>query len=147
MLSKRNFVKLMLGAVLASNAAFGLAADLPDDSVAIHYHRPDGKYQDWGVHLWRRAGGSPDLPLEGISWGSPMMPTGEDDFGVFWQRRVAEFGKDGKVYYIIHKGDRKEQLGRDMDFDPKKGREVWVVSGDKNIYFSKEEALKAIPKQ
>ncbi|WP_137936047.1 pullulanase-associated domain-containing protein [Chitinivorax sp. B] len=143
MLSKRNFLKWALVAVWSASASLTLAGEQPDDVVTIHYSRPDGAYEGWGLHVWRREGGTPDMPLDGVDWHNPAKISGKDDFGVYWQRKVAEFGKSGVVYYIIHKGDRKEQGGKDMQFDTKQTREIWVNAGDRNIYLSLEAALKA----
>jgi len=46
------------------------------------------------------------------------------------------------VNYIVHKGDTKEQGGRDMKFDGKTLKEIWVNSGDRKIYASLEDAKK-----
>ncbi len=126
-------------AVIALAIAPALAAP-PEGKIQINYHRCDGKYDRWGVHLWK----SPNMPLPDIEWPNPMMPTGKNDFGVFWQVDLSEFntGSKAQVNYIIHKGDIKEQGAKDMAFDGNAHKEIWVVNGDRTIYFSKEEALK-----
>ena len=84
-----------------------------------------------------------DMPIGGISWGSPMMPTGKDGFGVYWFVKASEF-RNGKVNYIIHKGDSKDQCAKDMFwFIETQGREAFINSGDCNIYFKVEDALAA----
>ena len=114
------------------------SANPPAGSVAINYNRCDSNYDGWGAHLWK----DPAVPLPGIEWGNPRPPTGKSDFGVFWNVKIDEFAK-GKANYIIHKGDSKEQGGRDQDFDPNTTKEVWVLSGDKKTYTSLEDAKKA----
>jgi len=71
-----------------------------------------------------------------------MMPTGKNDFGIFFQADFKEFSK-GKVNYIVHKGDSKDQGGRDMSFDGNTVKEIWVNNGDRKIYTSLEDAKKA----
>ncbi len=110
----------------------------PEGKVQINYNRCDNTYDGWGVHLWK----NPGIPLEGIEWQKPMMPTGKNDFGVFWQADLSAFGSSGNVNYIVHKGDTKEQGGRDMKFDGKTLKEIWVNSGDRKIYASLEDAKK-----
>jgi Bacterial pullanase-associated domain len=112
----------------------------PDGKIEINYHRCDGNYAKWGVHLWK----SPNMPLPDIEWPNPMMPTGTNDFGVYWHADLAEFntGSKAQVNYIIHKGDIKEQGAKDMKFDGNGHKAIWVVTGDAAIYYSKEEALK-----
>ena len=57
-------------AVIALAISPALAAP-PDGKIEINYHRCDGKYEKWGVHLWK----SPNMPLPDIEWPNPMMPT------------------------------------------------------------------------
>lgn len=124
------------------------------DTVVIHYNRPDGNYDGWGLHVWESfqkkaeaadewaAKEMSDRPLEGVTWFKPVKPTGKDDFGIYWAIPAKEFG-NGRVNYIIHKGDKKDQCSKDMFWTIDKGLENWVVAGDCNIRLSKEEALKA----
>jgi hypothetical protein len=129
---------LVLGPLLAGPA--WSTSNPPAGMVAINYNRCDGNYQDWGVHLWQRGPGGP--AIAGVTWASPVMPTGKTDFGVFWHVKLSEF-PEGKVNYIIHKGDNKDQGGRDMQFDGNTVKEIWVNSGDRKIYTSLEDAKKA----
>lgn len=117
-----------------------LLAEPPAGKIEINYHRCDGNYTKWGVHLWK----SPNMPLPDIEWPNPMMPTGKTDFGVYWHADAEEFktGAKMQVNYIIHKGDIKEQGAKDMAFDGNAHKAIWVINNDRTIYFSKEEALK-----
>lgn len=112
-------------------------------TITIHYHRPDGDYDKWGVHLWK----SPNMPLEGVEWPNPMMPTGKDAFGVYWVRDETEFKTRTKqqVNYIIHKGDIKDQGAKDMAFNGLEHKEAWIYSGDMIIYFSLADVKAAHP--
>jgi hypothetical protein len=153
-----------LGIVIGLALALGLAGTAlaeefkaPEGKVAIHYARPDGNYDGWGLHVWEsfqkkeEAGDEwaakelSDRPLKGVTWFKPLPQSGKDDFGVYWVMDAAEFG-NGRVNYIIHKGDKKEQANQDKFFLIKDGRDAWVVSGDTKVYQSKEEALKALKK-
>ena len=111
----------------------------PDGVVSIHYNRCDGNYDGWGAHLWKDGG----IPLPGVEWQNPMMPAGKTDFGAYWDVKANEFGSNTKVNYIIHKGDTKDQGGRDMSFDGKATKEIYVNNGDRKIYTSLEDAKKA----
>jgi len=148
MLSKRDVLKsVMVGlALLALPVMADGPVTVPEGSVALHYHRPDGNYAGWGVHAWKRSPGSSDQPLDGVSWFSPLTPDGKDDFGPYWIMKIADFGKTGIVHYIIHKGDSKDQGGKDMEFNSAAMKEVWVVSGDSKLYPTKDAALAAVPK-
>ena len=117
--------------------AFSLTAAFaapPEGSIEINYHRADGNYTGWGVHLWK----SPNMPLPDIEWPNPMMPTGKNAFGDYWQVKAEEFSTGSKcqVNYIIHRGDIKEQGGKDQAFDGNKNKTIWVWEQDRMIYTS-----------
>ena len=144
-LNRRTATLIALGSALCAGLMATTAvqaqaqAPLPEGKIGIHYSRCDNDYTGWGVHLWK----NPGIPLPGVEWQKPMMPTGKDDFGVYFHADFAEFGSSGNVNYIVHKGDNKEQGGRDMKFDGKANKEIWVLGGDRKIYFSLDEAKKA----
>lgn len=147
MTTKRFFLKTLAalafaGAVMPSFAAD--ASDPPEGYVAIHYFRADGNYSRWGLHSWSRVPGGSDQTLDGIDWNNPLKPKGKtEDGAVYWHLKIADFGKTGIVWYIIHKGDTKEQGGKDQNFDSAKVKELWVNSGDIKAYLTKDEAIKA----
>lgn len=124
--------------LLAAGAQAQSSANPPAGHAAINYSRCDNSFDGWGVHLWKDGG----IPLSGIEWQKPMPPSGKSDFGVFWNVKIDDFTK-GRVNYIIHKGDTKEQGGRDMAFDAGTTKEIWVLNGDRKIYTSLEDAGKA----
>ena len=133
--TRRLFVIAALSSVIAAPV---FAQGAPEGKVAINYNRCDKAYDGWGAHLWK----NPNIPITGVEWGKPMMPT-PNDFGVVWLIDQAEFGNSGDVNYIIHKGDSKEQGGQDMKFSSKTSREVWINGGDRKIYSSLDDAKKA----
>jgi len=157
---KRRLLVTLFAAVTLSCLAVGAGvqaqevAKVPDGSVAIHYFRAGGDYEQWGTHLWESfekvkdgkvvgPKDKSDMPISDIAWTKPMMPTGKDGFGVYWFVKVSEF-RNGKINYIIHKGDTKEQCGKDIAwFVETQGREVFVNSGDCNTYFKAEDAINA----
>jgi len=139
---RSTLLKAFAVVALAFAAFTPAAAAPPAGMIQINYHRADGIYDGWGVHLWK----SPNMPLEGVEWPNPMMPSGKNAFGVFWVRSEDEFANKAKtkmnVNYIIHKGDIKEQGGKDMVFNGLEHKEIWVLDTDRTIFYSMEE-LKA----
>ena len=93
-------------------------------TATIHYFRPDGDYTDWGLHTWEDA-------AEPTDWASPLPPTGESDFGVYWEVPLKPDG--AKLGLIVHRGDEKDP-GNDMFLDLTAGSEAWIVSGDPLLY-------------
>ena len=142
----------VLLAASAVNAQAPQIASLPDGMFAIHYNRPAGDYKDWGLHVWESfdkiVDGKPagdktrsDRPLAGVGWGTPMPPTGEDGFGVYWHIKADEF-RNGKVNYIIHRYENKNCAG-DMYFMLTETKEVFVNRNDCKYFTTAEAAIKA----
>ena len=158
-MKRRQLNGLLAAAVLLATAAAvpAQAQDLkhdpiPADSIALHYWRPDGNYDGWGVHFWESfekvqgdkivgAKDKSDMPIMAISWGAPMKPTGTDGFGPYWVVKANEF-RNGKINYIIHRGDSKDCVKDSAWFLPQ-GRQLFINAGDCMGYFSLDDALKA----
>jgi hypothetical protein len=104
--------------------------------ATIHYHRADGNYAGWGLHLWG------DAIAEGVgtTWDAPRPPTRTDDFGDVFEIPLADAA--AALNYIIHQpsGDSvptTREPGGDRSFVPAVSPEVWVLSGDRTIYTSR----------
>jgi len=147
-MSFRSTVLKVLATVALAFAAFTPAKAAPvakpaDGVIQINYHRPDGNSAKWGAHLWK----NPNMPLEGVEWPNPLMPTAMTDFGAQWEKPAKEFetghGAKCRVNYIIHQGDIKEQGGKDMGFDGKTHQQIFVYQNDSTIFFSLDEVKAA----
>ncbi|WP_103500951.1 pullulanase-type alpha-1,6-glucosidase [Streptomyces sp. SM12] len=92
-----------------------------DESVArVHYHRPGGDYDGWGLHVWTGA-------AEETDWSRPLEPVESDAFGVTFEVPLADGA--ASLNYILHKGDEKDLPG-DQSLDLRAtGHEVWLLSG------------------
>lgn len=99
-------------------------AALAQDVAVIHYHRPDGDYEGWGLHAW-------DAAAVTVEWANPLPPDGEDDFGIFWEVPIKPDGT--RLGFIVHKGDLKDP-GPDQFLDLTKSKQAWVISGDLLVY-------------
>jgi pullulanase-type alpha-1,6-glucosidase len=102
--------------------------------ATIHYRRADGDYTGWGLHLW----GEAIDPSEATDWATPKPPTGEDDFGAYWNVQLAD--ETQPLNFIIHRGDEKDP-GPDQSFIPADDASVWIMSGDETIYSQRGAAL------
>jgi pullulanase len=111
---------LLLLAFLLPAAPVALAQEI----ATIHYFRPDGEYEGWGLHAW-------DGVVTTVDWGAPLEPTGEDDFGIFWEVPIKPDAE--RLGLIIHKGEEKDP-GPDMFLDLAQAREAWIISGDLLLY-------------
>ncbi|MFJ8469182.1 pullulanase-type alpha-1,6-glucosidase [Streptomyces swartbergensis] len=93
----------------------------PDRTKAVlHYHRADGNYDGWGLHVWTGAA----QPTE---WSNPLKPVKTDSYGAVFEVPLSD--RATSLSYIIHKGDEKD-LPTDQSLDLRaNGHEVWLVSG------------------
>ncbi|MBL1081102.1 pullulanase-type alpha-1,6-glucosidase [Streptomyces actinomycinicus] len=97
--------------------------DLPAQDgtkAVVHYHRADGNYDGWGLHVWTGAANPTD-------WSNPLKPVKTDAYGAVYE--VPLSGGATSLSYIIHKGDDKD-LPADQSLDLKtNGYEVWLLNG------------------
>ncbi|MET7394580.1 pullulanase-type alpha-1,6-glucosidase [Dactylosporangium sp. NPDC005572] len=102
-----------------------------EHAAVLHYRRPAGDYDGWGMHVWNGAAS----PTE---WSSPLPPASTDAFGVTF--KVPLVDNAPLLNYIVHKGDAKD-LPADQTLDlVTVGHEVWILSGQ-------EKYLLPMPKQ
>ncbi|GAB2930539.1 pullulanase-type alpha-1,6-glucosidase [Streptomyces heilongjiangensis] len=98
-------------------------AEYPEQDTSkavLHYHRADGKYDGWGLHVWAGAADPTD-------WSKPLEPVRTDAYGAVYEVPLAEGATS--LSYILHKGDEKD-LPADQALDLKaNGHEVWLLSG------------------
>ncbi|WP_406860552.1 pullulanase-type alpha-1,6-glucosidase [Streptomyces sp. HUAS MG47] len=94
----------------------------PQDTTkaVIHYNRPDGDHDGWGLHLWTGAAQPTD-------WSKPLMPVRVDSYGATYEVPLAQGATS--LSYILHKGDQKD-LPTDQSLDlATYGNEVWLLAG------------------
>ncbi|MFJ6082172.1 pullulanase-type alpha-1,6-glucosidase [Streptomyces sp. NPDC092369] len=91
-----------------------------ETKAVLHYHRADGNYDDWGLHVWTGAADPTD-------WSSPLRPVKTDAYGAVFE--VPLNAGATSLSYILHKGDEKD-LPTDQSLDLKgDGHEVWLLNG------------------
>ncbi|MFC9705766.1 pullulanase-type alpha-1,6-glucosidase [Streptomyces sp. NPDC056943] len=97
-------------------------APAPQDKTkaVIHYQRPDGNYDGWGLHTWTGAAQPTD-------WSKPLQPVRVDAYGAVYEVPLTEGATS--LSYILHKGDEKD-LPTDQSLDlATYGHEIWALSG------------------
>ncbi|WP_405474107.1 pullulanase-type alpha-1,6-glucosidase [Streptomyces canus] len=88
--------------------------------AVVHYHRADGNYDGWGLHVWTGAANPTD-------WSKPLEPARTDAYGAVFEVPLADGATS--LSYIIHKGDEKD-LPTDQSLDlTANGHEVWLLNG------------------
>ncbi|MFE7464150.1 pullulanase-type alpha-1,6-glucosidase [Streptomyces sp. NPDC057499] len=114
------------GEVWIEQGKDGQADEAPDGArppqdttrAVLHYYRPDGDYDGWGLHTWTGAKNPTD-------WAKPLQPVKRDASGATFEVPLAEGATS--LSYILHKGDEKD-LPSDQSLDlATYGNEVWLL--------------------
>ncbi|GAA2275249.1 1,4-alpha-glucan branching enzyme [Streptomyces ruber] len=93
--------------------------------AVIHYHRADGDYDGWGLHVWGGAANPTD-------WAKPLEPVETDPYGAVFEVPLTEGATS--LNYIVHKGDEKDlPTDQVLDLTTADGHEVWLLSGQEKL--------------
>ena len=107
--------------------------------VRVHYHRDDGNYADWGLHLWQvNAAGQYLADYPGVSWGAPFARTGLDAYGAYFDLPASAFTDPNAsgFGFIVHPPGGNGDPGVDRIWNFGDGGEFWLRSGDATVYRS-----------
>ena len=131
----RSFTACLVSLLVAWTFASGAAQEaLAPGTARIHYHRPDGGYEGFELHVWEDTTAS-------VTWADGLDPAGRTDFGVYWTIPLEEAAE--RVGFIVHRGDEKDP-GPDMFLElATTGREAWVVSGSTSIHAERPDTRRA----
>jgi alpha-amylase len=103
-------------------------------TAIIHYNRPDGDYQAWGLHLW----GDGLAPGEATAeWTNPTPFEGSDGYGALHAIGIADDTK--RVGFIVHgrppyTDPNIKDTPNDRFFIPLSTTEIWLRQGDPRIF-------------
>lgn len=123
----QNAVRVVGAAAAKAGRETRPAGPLADGAARIHYHRSDGSYAGWGLHVWEDAD-------ERVEWTSPLPPKGEDAYGLYWDIRLRAGAE--RVGFLVHKGDLKDTGSDRFLVLSEHGREIWLVSGSETVHAS-----------
>ncbi|MEU3844238.1 pullulanase-type alpha-1,6-glucosidase [Streptomyces sp. NPDC028635] len=102
--------------------------------AVLHYHRADGAYDGWGLHVWTGAANPTD-------WTKPLQPVRTDAYGAVYEVPLAAGATS--LSYILHKGDDKD-LPTDQSLDLKgNGHEVWLLAGQEKYLLPQPQGSSA----
>ncbi len=106
-------------------------------TLTVHYHRPDGRYDDWRLYTFGD-GLANAAPWPGGRWD------GVDGFGAFWTVPLADPALP--VGLEVHRGKVKDPYGP-LQADPSRHGAVYLASGRADLFTSGAAALAAPPEQ
>jgi diguanylate cyclase (GGDEF)-like protein len=121
------FAQVLVVFAVACFSAF-VHAEAPAGFARIHYHRGDGNYASWGLHLW---GDAHRLPKD-TRWTEPFPPTGSDGFGIYFDVPIRAGAEE--LNFILHDGPEKHAPQDQVLALERFHDEAWLVEGDSNIY-------------
>jgi hypothetical protein len=110
-------------------------------TLVLHLHRADGDYAGWGLAVWEtNEAGKMRRMIAGLA--NPMAAAGVDDFGAYWVLEASDYG-DRRVGFLLRKASDKDAAGLNRAWFPGASRQIWLNSGDAEVYFSREKAVAA----
>ncbi|MBY8872553.1 pullulanase-type alpha-1,6-glucosidase [Micromonospora sp. PLK6-60] len=101
--------------------------------VVVHYQRPAGGYDDWGLYAW----GDID-PAYATEWPKGQPFAGEDSYGRFAWVKLKPGAKS--VGFLVVDSDGNKDVGNDRTIDVTQTGEVWVKQGDPTTYPTRQAA-------
>ncbi|MET8152804.1 pullulanase-type alpha-1,6-glucosidase [Actinoplanes sp. NPDC049668] len=96
------------------------------DYAIVHYQRPDGDYDDWGLYTF----GDID-PSAATEWPAGQPFDGVDAYGRFAWVKLKPGAKN--VGFIVVDKNGVKDVGQDRFLDPGKNPEIWLKQGDPAI--------------
>jgi len=105
--------------------------------VRVHYHRPDGAYADWGLHVWQvDADGQYVGDYPGVTWEAPLSRAGTDAYGAYFDVEAAAFTHPAAagLGFIVHRPGQAGDPGVDRTWQFVEGDVFWLRSGDATVY-------------
>ena len=111
-------------------------SDATPINVRIHYNRPDGNYGSYGLHLWQiNDAGQYVADYPGVTWSAPLVRTGIDGYGAYFDVRANQFQVGAAGFgFIVHPPSQAGDPAVDRLWKFSEGGEFWVRSGDPTIY-------------
>ncbi|NYF60186.1 pullulanase-type alpha-1,6-glucosidase [Micromonospora purpureochromogenes] len=103
------------------------------DWAVVHYQRPAGGYDDWGLYTW----GDID-PAYATEWPKGQPFAGEDSYGRFAWVKLKP-GAKSVGFLVVDKNGNKD-VANDRTIDVTQTGEVWVKQGDPTLYPTRQAA-------
>ncbi|MCM0674377.1 pullulanase-type alpha-1,6-glucosidase [Micromonospora phytophila] len=103
------------------------------DWAVVHYQRPAGGYDDWGLYAW----GDLD-PAYVTEWPKGQPFAGEDSYGRFAWVKLKP-GAKSVGFLVVDKNGNKD-VGQDRTIDVTQTGEIWIKQGDPTVHPTRQAA-------
>ncbi|MFC4017665.1 pullulanase-type alpha-1,6-glucosidase [Micromonospora sp. GCM10011542] len=101
--------------------------------AVVHYQRPAGGYDDWGLYAWG------DIDHAYVTeWPKGQPFAGEDSYGRFAWVKLKPGAKT--VNFLVVDSNGTKDVGADRSFDVTQTGEIWLKQGDPAIYPTRQAA-------
>ncbi len=113
-------------------------AQVPLNTARVHFFRPDSKYTGWTVYAFN------DTTADTGNYnGGPIVQTGSDDYGAYYDVPLKPGGKDlGFIVHNIQTGAKNTPA--DLHLNIALYNEVWIISGDPTTYLTRPTAAELL---
>ncbi|GIF12060.1 pullulanase-type alpha-1,6-glucosidase [Actinoplanes teichomyceticus] len=101
----------------------------PPHWLIVHYHRPDGDYSGWSLHVWGDVAAGQETAFPG---GQPFA--GEYEHGRFAWVRLAEGAAE--VGFVVAHASGAKDVDADRVVDVRETASIWLHSGDPAVHTS-----------
>ncbi|MEV6301828.1 pullulanase-type alpha-1,6-glucosidase [Actinoplanes sp. NPDC051861] len=101
--------------------------------AVVHYQRPAGGYDDWGLYVW----GDVD-PSMTTTWPNGQPFVGEDPYGRFAYVKLKPGAKS--VGFIVVNKDGVKDVDADRTINVTDNPEIWLKQGDAKVYPTRQAA-------
>lgn len=127
--------KLTLRTPLDPDTTQAGGATAPVGYAQLYYFRPRQDYENWGLHVWGSAAGNP------TSWYSALRPDSASNGWIAFRVTLSpNLKSDDELYFIVHRGEIKDDCSEDRAWDFRATPVAYVVQGDCTVYASREDA-------
>ncbi|MFC7531165.1 pullulanase-type alpha-1,6-glucosidase [Actinoplanes sp. GCM10030250] len=101
--------------------------------AVVHYQRPAGGYDDWGLYVW----GDVD-PSMTTTWPAGQPFAGEDSYGRFAYVKLKPGAKS--VGFVVVNKDGVKDVDADRTINVTDNPEVWIKQGDATVHPTRQAA-------
>lgn len=108
---------------------------VPPDTLTVHYHRPDGRYDDWKLYYF----GDGLAAADQVAWPGRRWD-GVDAFGAVWHIPIADLALP--LGLEVHKGKVKDPYGP-IIVEPSRGGSWYLAGGRPGAHPTASAALNA----
>ncbi|SDC94173.1 pullulanase [Geotoga petraea] len=109
-------------------------ANIPDNTLRVHYQRKNGDYENWGLWIWNDTTWSSES-----GWPDGMEITGYDDFGAYWDVPLKE-GAANLGFLMVNQKTQVKDGEEDKGFTMlDEYNQVYVFEGDSKVYISENK--------